>query len=175
MDETVGKRWPPTFAAMEVVTLRWPVEEERRQVLAASRVPRLLVVDGEHEPPEMLDLFEDWIRVPALEVDRIARLEAIRQRVTITSGPPVPEIDENGLAPAQAVIESAQRRLRPILLTTGTTVGGLIPLWLHGGPMFEPMAIAILFGLLFATGLTLGVVPVLYSLFFRVDFRGTGS
>jgi multidrug efflux pump subunit AcrB len=37
--------------------------------------------------------------------------------------------------------------------------------------MFEPMAIAILFGLLFATGLTLGVVPVLYSIFFRVKYR----
>ncbi|MDB4324760.1 efflux RND transporter permease subunit [bacterium] len=81
------------------------------------------------------------------------------------------EIENNGLPPAQAVLESSLRRLRPILLTTGTTVGGLIPLWLGGGPMFKPMAIAILFGLLFATALTLGVVPILYSLFFRVGFR----
>jgi len=81
------------------------------------------------------------------------------------------EIDEVGRSPAQAVIESAQRRLRPIVLTTATTVGGLVPLWLGGGPMWEPMAIAIIFGLLFATALTLGVVPVLYSLMFRVDFR----
>jgi len=61
--------------------------------------------------------------------------------------------------------------LRPILLTTATTVGGLIPLWLGGGPMWEPMAIAIIFGLLFSTLLTLGVVPVLYSLFFKVKFK----
>jgi len=81
------------------------------------------------------------------------------------------EIDVNGLEPARAVVESAQKRLRPILLTTCTTIGGLLPLWLGGGPMWEPMAIAIIFGLLFATALTLGVVPVLYSLFFRVDFR----
>jgi multidrug efflux pump subunit AcrB len=83
------------------------------------------------------------------------------------------EIDDNGLPPSRAVIESAQRRLRPILLTTFTTVGGLIPLWVGGGAMFEPLAIAILFGLIFATGLTLGVVPILYSLMFRVDFRGS--
>ena len=50
------------------------------------------------------------------------------------------------------------------------TIGGLIPLWLGGGPMWEPMAIAIIFGLLFATVLTLGVVPILYSLMFRVRF-----
>jgi multidrug efflux pump subunit AcrB len=82
------------------------------------------------------------------------------------------EIAENGMEPARAVVESAQRRLRPILLTTATTMGGLLPLWLRGGPMWAPMAIAIIFGLLFATCLTLGVVPILYSLFFRVRFKG---
>jgi len=81
------------------------------------------------------------------------------------------EIQENRLEPARAVIESAQRRLRPILLTTGTTVGGLIPLWLGGGVMYRPMAIAIIFGLIFATALTLGVVPILYSILFRVGFQ----
>jgi multidrug efflux pump subunit AcrB len=81
------------------------------------------------------------------------------------------EIEEHGVAPARAVIESAQKRLRPILLTTVTTVGGLTPLWLTGGPMWESMAIAIMFGLIFATALTLGVVPVLYSLFFRVKYK----
>jgi multidrug efflux pump len=81
------------------------------------------------------------------------------------------EIDENGLEPQRAVLESAQRRLRPILLTTLTTIGGLLPLWLGGGPMWEPMAISIIFGLLFATALTLGLVPILYSLFFRVRFK----
>lgn len=81
------------------------------------------------------------------------------------------EIEENGLEPQRAILESAQRRLRPILLTTCTTIFGLVPLWLGGGAMWEPMAISIIFGLLFATMLTLGVVPVLYSLFFRVGFR----
>jgi len=81
------------------------------------------------------------------------------------------EIEDRGLSPQHAVIESAERRLRPILLTTFTTIGGLLPLWFGGGPMWEPMAIAIIFGLLFATLLTLGVVPVLYSLFFRVSFK----
>lgn len=82
------------------------------------------------------------------------------------------EEQENGLSPADAVLEAAQQRLRPILLTTATTVGGLLPLWLGGGPMWEPMAIAIIFGLVFATVLTLGVVPVLYSLFFKVKYTG---
>jgi len=81
------------------------------------------------------------------------------------------EIDDNGLAPDVAVLTAARQRARPILLTTATTVAGLLPLWFGGGPMWEPMAIAIIFGLIFATGLTLGVVPVLYSLFFNVKFN----
>jgi multidrug efflux pump subunit AcrB len=81
------------------------------------------------------------------------------------------EIEENAMEPARAVIEASQRRLRPILLTTLTTVGGLIPLWLGGGAMFESMAVAILFGLLFASVLTLGFVPAMYALLFRVRFK----
>ena len=81
------------------------------------------------------------------------------------------ESTENGRDLASAIIMSAQHRLRPILLTTITTIGGLIPLYTGGGAMWEPMAIAIMFGLLFATVLTLGVVPVMYTLFFRVNFH----
>lgn len=71
---------------------------------------------------------------------------------------------------AAAVVAACEHRLRPILLTTATTIGGMLPLWLGGGPMWEPMAIAIIFGLAFATVLTLGVVPILYALLFRVSF-----
>jgi multidrug efflux pump subunit AcrB len=82
------------------------------------------------------------------------------------------EISETGLEPARAVVVAAQQRLRPILLTTVTTVGGLVPLWLGSSPMWNSMAIAIMFGLLFATALTLGAVPVLYAILFRVKYRG---
>ena len=80
------------------------------------------------------------------------------------------ETDVNGLEPDRAIIVAGQRRLRPIVLTTCTTIGGMLPLWYGGGVMFQPMAIAIIFGLLFATALTLGVVPLLYALLYRVDF-----
>lgn len=80
------------------------------------------------------------------------------------------ERDQNGREPADAVIEACQQRLRPIILTTCTTVGGMLPLWISQDPMFETMAISIIFGLLFATLLTLIVVPVLYSIFFKVKY-----
>ena len=47
----------------------------------------------------------------------------------------------------------------------------VVPLDLGGGPMWEPMAIAIMFGLVFSTVLTLGIVPILYSVLFRVNYR----
>ncbi len=78
------------------------------------------------------------------------------------------EIDDNGLPPKEAVISAAQQRLRPILLTTATTIASLIPLYLTGGLMWQPMAVAIMAGLLFSTLLTLLFVPLLYSMLFRV-------
>jgi len=81
------------------------------------------------------------------------------------------EIRDFGRAQADAVMIACQQRLRPILLTTATTVLGMTPLLWGGTAMFKPMAITIIFGLAFATALTLLVVPVLYSLFFRVSFR----
>lgn len=81
------------------------------------------------------------------------------------------EISENCLEPMHAVIMSAQSRFRPILLTTITTLCGLLPLWLFGGTMWKPMAVSLIFGLIFATILTLGVIPVLYAIFFKVESK----
>ena len=58
----------------------------------------------------------------------------------------------------------------PILLNTATTVLGMTPLLSGGTAMFKPTAITIIFGLMFATALTLLVAPVLYAMFFRVSF-----
>ena len=82
------------------------------------------------------------------------------------------ELEEKKRSHTDAILFAAKQRFRPILLTTATTSLGLLPLWLGGGIMFEPMAIAILFGLLFATTITLIFVPVLYKMFFKVSYKG---
>ncbi|MEM6722756.1 MAG: efflux RND transporter permease subunit, partial [Bacteroidota bacterium] len=79
------------------------------------------------------------------------------------------EQNELGKAPYEAIVDAAQQRFRPILLTTFTTTLGMIPLYLGGGLMWEPMAIAIMIGLLFATVITLLFVPAIYKLLFRVQ------
>ena len=81
------------------------------------------------------------------------------------------EHEEMGKAEPVAVVSACLQRLRPIMLTTATTVLGMLPLLWGGSAMFRPMAISIIGGLLFATLLTLLVVPVLYCALFRVDMR----
>ena len=81
------------------------------------------------------------------------------------------EIRDFGRSQADAIMVACQQRMRPILLTTATTVLGMTPLLWGGTTMFKTMAITIIFGLAFATALTLLVVPVPYSLFFRVSFN----
>ncbi len=78
------------------------------------------------------------------------------------------ELDQSGEKPIEAIVAAAQQRFRPILLTTCTTTLGLVPLYLGGGLMWEPMAVAIMVGLLFATVITLLFVPVLYKILFAV-------
>lgn len=71
-----------------------------------------------------------------------------------------------GLAPWDAVVESAVRRLRPILLTAAAAVLAMIPL--SRSIFWGPMAVAIMGGLIIATGLTLLFLPALYALCFGV-------
>ena len=66
-----------------------------------------------------------------------------------------------------AIIEAGETRLRPILMTTMTTIFGMIPLATGrgaGGDFYQPLAIAVIFGLSFSTLLTLIVIPVFYAL-----------
>lgn len=76
----------------------------------------------------------------------------------------VERAEERGKGRSESVIEAGIFRLRPIMLTTVTTVGGLLPLGLFGGVLFEPMAWAMIGGLLVSTVLVLIVVPVCYTL-----------
>ena len=101
----------------------------------------------------------------------------------------VDRINQNrarGLELPDAVVEAGRARLRPILMTTTTTVLGLLPLtgWLvdvpgvgslgsgEGAELRAPMAVAVVTGLIASTLLTLVVIPTVYSLVARLE-RGT--
>ncbi|MEE4302563.1 MAG: efflux RND transporter permease subunit, partial [Wenzhouxiangella sp.] len=69
-----------------------------------------------------------------------------------------------GLTVEQAVSGAVGRRIRPILLTTATTIVGLLPLTFTQSTLWPPLAWAIISGLLAATLLTLVVIPAAYRL-----------
>jgi multidrug efflux pump subunit AcrB len=79
----------------------------------------------------------------------------------------VNQLRRSGLEREAAVIEACHVRLRPIVMTTLTTVLGLIPMALaigEGSELRAPLAITVCFGLAFSTLLTLVVIPSVYLL-----------
>ncbi|MDR0713862.1 MAG: efflux RND transporter permease subunit [Bacteroidales bacterium] len=75
---------------------------------------------------------------------------------------------QRGATLTQAVISGGKSRLRPVLMTTMTTILGMLPMALRlgeGAELWQPMGVAIIGGLTMSTVLTLIVIPVVYTLF----------
>lgn len=79
----------------------------------------------------------------------------------------VNDLRRNGMSLKDALMKGGSNRLRPIILTTVTTLAGMIPLTLNfggGGDYWRPLAVSLIFGLAIASVLTLIIVPVFYHL-----------
>lgn len=86
----------------------------------------------------------------------------------------VNQLREEGMEKREALIEAGKTRMRPILMTTITTILGLIVMALgteQGSEMMQPVAIVCIGGLTYATLMTLFVVPVMYDLLNRKEMR----
>lgn len=73
---------------------------------------------------------------------------------------------KTGVEPVEALLSASSSRLRPVMMASGTTILGMIPL--ISDAMFGPMAVAIMGGLLVGTIITLMIIPVFYALFFNI-------
>src|SRR5699024_12464520 len=74
---------------------------------------------------------------------------------------------DRGMERYEAILEAGKTRLRPILMTTLTTVLAMIPLGLglgEGAEMQQPLAVTIIFGLSISSIFTLLIIPVVYAL-----------
>jgi len=82
------------------------------------------------------------------------------------------QLRERGMSKVDAIITAGKVRLRPIMMTTSTTILGLLPMAIgmgDGAEIRTPMAITVIIGLLTATILTLVVIPTVYSVLDRKD------
>jgi len=80
------------------------------------------------------------------------------------------QLEAQGLAVLDIVVEGAKRRLRPVLMTASITAFGLIPLLFATGPGSEiqrPLAVVVIGGLVSSTVLTLVLLPIFYRRFFK--------
>ena len=76
-----------------------------------------------------------------------------------------------GMDKLEAVVKGAATRLRPVLITSITTIVGMIPMAMttkQGGEMSAPMAVSVIGGLTATTFLTLFFIPVLYTYFAKI-------
>jgi len=158
---------PQCFAVM-VLLLLLQFNSIRRPAIILMTIPLsligasagLLIMDAYFTFPAMLGIFS----LAGIIINNgIVLIDCIEQE------------REAGLSVKQAIIEACVTRFRPIVMTTLTTILGLIPLAISGGEFWYSMAIVMIFGMAVGTVLTLGVVPVLYSLFFRDKQRNLAA
>ncbi|BCZ45452.1 nodulation protein NolG [Clostridium gelidum] len=82
---------------------------------------------------------------------------------------------KNGVEINQAVINAGEARLRPVMLTAIIAIVGLVPMAVNGEVLFKPMAVSIIFGLMYATILTLVVVPAIYVIIDKMKIKFKNS
>jgi len=79
----------------------------------------------------------------------------------------IEEMHAKGEPFEDSLLDAGIIRLRPVLITVLATVLALFPLAVHGGPLWEPLCYTQIGGLTIATGITLVLVPLIYTVFVR--------
>ncbi len=134
-----------SFRRMAIILITVPLA-------AAGVIPGLLIG---HQPFGFMSFLGVIALVGIVVNNAIVLLELIESR------------RKQGVDMNTALEEAVARRIRPILLTTATTVAGLLPLAFSSSTLWPPLASAMISGLLASTALTLVVVPALYRILMR--------
>jgi DNA-binding response OmpR family regulator len=111
---------------MDVALVRWPAESARRARLHELGTPRLLLVEEGQPPPPPDDCLEDWIRIPADDVDVRHRMENLALRAS-QHAQELPDLDHDGVlrfASAWVSLPPVEARLtRALVDRFGAVVG----------------------------------------------------
>lgn len=131
-----------SFRCMAIILMTVPLA-------AAGVIPGLLICQ---QPFGFMSLLGVIALVGIVVNNAIVLLEVVERRI------------QQGAEIITALEDAVARRIRPILLTTATTVAGLLPLAISPSTLWPPLASAMISGLLASTLLTLAVVPAFYRL-----------
>ncbi len=161
--ETIPKltKWLPHCAIIMVVLLIWQFNSFRRPFIIAFTLPLAFI--GAFIGLTLFRAPFDFFGILGL-----LSLAGIIINNGIVLIDRIDQEQKAGRDAYNAIIEATVSRFRPIWMTTITTILGVMPLILSHDPVFYSLALIIATGLAFATVLTLGVVPVLYAVLFKV-------
>ena len=95
---------------------------------------------------------------------RLIALEGIEVKNSILLVDFTNQLRANGMGLEEAIREAGEVRFLPIILTSMTAIGGLIPIAISTNPLISPLAIVLIGGLISSTLLSRVVTPVLYKL-----------
>lgn len=154
-------KWFPICFLGIIILLVWQFNSFRRAAIIILTMPLvlvgavigMLVMDADFGFMVILGLLSLAGSIVNNGIVLIDRIETFR---------------EEGVGTYDAIIKSCINRVRPIFLSVSTTALGILTLIWPFNPLFYGMASVIIFGLCIGTVFTLGFVPVLYSIFFRV-------
>ncbi|MEL6450805.1 MAG: efflux RND transporter permease subunit [Pseudomonadota bacterium] len=165
VNETLGAGMPFTLAVM-LVALVFQFNSARRVLLTFMTIP--LIVAG-----APLALYVSDRPMSFFAILGLISLMGIIINNAIVLIDQI-DIERRAMDLDDAIVAAAKKRVTPVMLTSLTTVLGLLPMSLVGGALFEPMATLMIGGLLLASPLTLVFVPPTYRLLFR-QRRMTGA
>jgi multidrug efflux pump subunit AcrB len=152
-------RYMPHCLVAIVVLLIWQFNSFRRTLIIILTIPLILIGAS-------LGLNLTGAK---LDFNAMLGLLALAGIIVNNAIVLIERIDEErsaGRALGSAIRSASAARFRPIVMTTLTTIVGLVPLYLLGGELWHGMTIVMMFGLGIGTVLTLGIVPLLYLLMF---------
>ncbi len=135
--------------AAEFESLKYPFIIMLSAPLAIIGVVFGLLITG--QTLNLMSLIGLMVLVGIVDNDAIVKVDFILQE------------RKRGTPLREAILLAGQKRLRPIVMNTVTAIFGMLPMWIYpgtGAEFYRPLAVAVIFGLLFATALTLVVVPV---------------
>jgi len=154
-------KWFPICFAGIVILLVWQFNSFRRAAIIIFTIPLIFIgaVIG------MLVMHADFGFMVILGLLSLAGSIVNNGIVLIDR---IETYRNEGMDPYDAIVNTCINRFRPIFLSVSTTALGIITLIYPYNPLFYGMACVIIFGLLIGTVFTLGFVPVLYAIFFRI-------